>query len=169
LVNAESIVLLHEFKYGINKYLMTEVVRDHQTKESVSSLADIIKYNIEHGLVVPFNQKTLELSENTDGIHNKTYLSALKDNKKGVSAYLDQLMDHYGLDMIVGPADPDLNLAHVCSLAAISGYPSLTVPAGFRPDGSPVGLTFIGKPYTEKILFSVGELMDSNRKPPKFL
>lgn len=36
-----------------------------------------------------------------------------------------------------------------CNLSAISGLPALTVPAGFAPDGLPVGLEMIGKPYAE--------------------
>ena len=54
--------------------------------------------------------------------------------------------------------------------AAVAGYPSITVPAGFV-HGLPVGISFIGRPWTEAKLISLGyayEQATKHRKPPTF-
>lgn len=53
-------------------------------------------------------------------------------------------------------------------LVALAGYPDLVVPAGFV-DGMPVGIAFIGKPWSEATLISYGyayEQASRARKPP---
>ena len=54
--------------------------------------------------------------------------------------------------------------------AAVAGYPSITVPAGFA-FGLPVGLSFIGRQWTEARLISLAyayEQATRHRKPPTF-
>ena len=45
------------------------------------------------------------------------------------------------------------------SLAAVSGYPNITVPAGFVA-GLPVGLSFIGAPWNEKRLIEIAHAFE---------
>jgi amidase len=57
------------------------------------------------------------------------------------------------------------------SLAAISGYPSITVPAGFVGE-LPVGVSFIGKAWSEPVLIEIAygfEQATKHRRAPKFL
>ncbi len=54
-------------------------------------------------------------------------------------------------------------------LSPIIGFPALTVPAGFTADGLPVGLEFLGRPFTEATLLRLGfayEQGTRRRKPP---
>lgn len=60
-------------------------------------------------------------------------------------------------------------------LAAVTGFPSLVVPAGFSPPeaaaplGVPAGIEFLGRPWTEAELLSVGyafEQIFPARRPP---
>lgn len=56
------------------------------------------------------------------------------------------------------------------SLAAISGYPNITVPAGFV-SGLPIGLSFTGKAWNEKQLIEIAYAFEQTtgiRKPPEF-
>ena len=49
------------------------------------------------------------------------------------------------------------------------GFPALTVPAGFTSDSLPVGLEFLGRPYTEAQLLGFGfayEQATKHRRPP---
>ncbi len=55
------------------------------------------------------------------------------------------------------------------SYAAVSGYPNITVPAGFI-SGLPVGVSFIGRPFSEKLLIEIAyafEQATSIRQPPE--
>jgi amidase len=55
--------------------------------------------------------------------------------------------------------------------AAVAGYPSITVPAGFAY-GLPVGVSFIGRPWSEATLIRLAyayEQATKHRKPPAFL
>ena len=50
------------------------------------------------------------------------------------------------------------------SLAAVSGYPHLTVPMGLVK-GLPVGLSFIGPKWSESMLLSLGYAYEQARGP----
>ena len=55
------------------------------------------------------------------------------------------------------------------SLSPLTGFPALTVPAGFTDDGLPVGLEFLGRPFTEAMLLGFGyayEQATNPRRPP---
>ena len=92
-------------------------------------------------------------------------------------------MNKNKLDAIVAPSnaptwmtdlvngDCGSNYISSSSLAAVSGYPSITVPAGFIRE-LPIGLTFFGRPWTEHILIKFGyafEQATKARRKPKFL
>jgi amidase len=75
----------------------------------------------------------------------------------------------------IGPGDmtnPALETTGVGSnrrLSPILGFPAITVPAGFTPDGLPVGIEFMARPYAEPTLFRFAyayEQATHHRKPP---
>ena len=53
---------------------------------------------------------------------------------------------------------------------SLTGLPSLAVPCGFDPDGLPIGMQIIGKPFDEATLFRVGAayqgVTDFHRRAP---
>jgi Asp-tRNA(Asn)/Glu-tRNA(Gln) amidotransferase A subunit family amidase len=54
-------------------------------------------------------------------------------------------------------------------LAPLVAFPALTVPAGFTPDGLPVGIEFLGRQFSEGTLFRLGyafEQATHHRRPP---
>ncbi len=67
------------------------------------------------------------------------------------------------------PAD-DYGLGDNRLISPITGFPALTVPAGFTPDGLPVGLEFLGRPFTEAMLLRFGYAFEQGtgyRRPPE--
>jgi amidase len=57
------------------------------------------------------------------------------------------------------------------TLAAVAGYPSVTVPAAFFY-GLPVGLSFVGRPWSDAKLLALAadfEAVTQARREPRFL
>ena len=65
--------------------------------------------------------------------------------------------------------DDQYGLGNNRRLSPVTGFPALTVPAGFTKDGLPVGLEFLGRPFTEAKLLQLGygyEQATTRREPP---
>jgi amidase len=89
-------------------------------------------------------------------------------------------MTQYRLDAIVAPTgspawltdlvNGDHFLGASSTPAAVAGYPSITVPAGFAY-GLPVGVSFIGRAWSEATLIKLAyayEQATRLRRPPRF-
>lgn len=78
-------------------------------------------------------------------------------------------MDDNHLDAIVYPTSdhPARQVGHGqdgdrCATAPLAGLPALTVPVGFTPDGLPVGLEFMGRPFDEPTLIAIAAGYEAN-------
>jgi Asp-tRNA(Asn)/Glu-tRNA(Gln) amidotransferase A subunit family amidase len=72
-------------------------------------------------------------------------------------------------DVMTNPVVDDTRLGSNRRLAAILGFPAITVPAGFTIDGLPVGLEFMARPFADATLLRFGyayEQATHHRKPP---
>ena len=110
------------------------------------------------------------------------YLAALEHRRRLSRAEgIDAVMDTHQLDAIVAPAGGpagttdliygDHGVGGSSSLAAVAGYPNITVPAGDIL-GMPVGLSFFGRAWSEPVLLRIAfayEQGTKHRQPPKFL
>ena len=55
-------------------------------------------------------------------------------------------------------------------VANLTGFPALSVPAGFDRDGLPVGVHLMARPYEENLLFRLGRVIERHvdvRTPPE--
>lgn len=176
---AEGIVLRYEFKHYLNDYLQN-------TPETVNSksLADLISFNIEHQAdEMPYFKQEIFLGSQEKGtLSNKEYIDALANSKNAMKKLIDDLMDKHDLDLIVMPSRNPANSQDLIngdhpsgggtsSYAAVSGYPSITVPMGFIHI-LPVSLSFVGRNYSETQLIEAAygyEQANQVRKKPEFL
>ena len=112
----------------------------------------------------------------------KEYLEALETGRRLAGKEgIDATMSKHNLDAIIaptgGPPWPTdlINGDHFgggsSSAAAISGYPNITVPAGYI-FGLPVGISFFAEAYSDPKLIKITyafEQATKHRQPPKFL
>jgi amidase len=92
------------------------------------------------------------------------YLEALELSRRIARDGIDNALTTHSLDAIIAPSNgPAWMTDHVnsdhfsvgsSSLAAVSGYASITLPAGFI-SGLPIGVSFIGPAYGELQLIEI--------------
>ena len=173
--DAEYEVLLYEFKTDLNKYL-------DQSAAPIGSLAEIIDFNEANSdSVMPiFGQEILLEAEAKGPLTDSEYLEALETSKRVAQSGLDDSLAEHNLDALIAPtngpawmtdhANGDTFHIGSSSLAAISGYPSITVPAGFVSK-LPIGITFMGAAGNDKQLIELAyafEQASAARQPPQF-
>lgn len=149
-----SSVCLHEFKMGINYYLNTL-----SDKSKIRCLEDIIVFNQKnHEKCLKYGQKILELSEQTNGnLTEEKYISdRLKDMQNARVNGIDKVIDELKLDALIFIGNT--------SVAAISGYPAVLVPAGLSDNGKTHAFTFVGKAFSEGILISLAYTYEQDTK-----
>src|SRR5437763_16936796 len=94
---------------------------------------------------------------------------------------IDAVMEKDKLDAIVAPSggpawitdlvSGDCGVFESSRIAAVAGYPNITVPAGYV-QGLPAGISFFGKAFSEHTLIKIAyafEQATKVRRSPKFL
>ncbi len=172
----EQVVLLYEFKDGINRYL-TRLPASSPAR----TLQDLIAFNEKNrSREMPFfGQELFRQAEAkgplTDAAYSKARADCVRLSRQDG---IDALLAKYKLDAIVtltsGPAclidhiDGDTDTGGCTTPAAVAGYPHITVPAGFYR-GLPIGLSFFSTAWSEPTLFKLAygweQQMNPRRKP----
>ena len=150
----------------------------------VRTLAELIEFNTANASIeLPyFGQEILELALNIGPITDDAYREALETSHRlSRTEGIDAVMDEYDLDALVAPTgspawptdlvNGDHFLGASSSPAAMAGYPLVTVPAGYSY-GLPVGLTFMGRAWSEPTLIGLAyafEQATMHRRAPQFI
>jgi amidase len=177
--DTEFIVFLYELKADLNAYLARL-----GPNAPVKTLQEIIDFNERNKeKEMPFFGQDIFLKSQEKGpLTTQEYLDAVQKNHQlARTEGIDALMDKNKLDALVAPTGgPAWLTDHVVgdhfgggssSAAAVAGYPSITVPAGFV-FGLPVGISFFGRAWSEPELIRVAyafEQATKIRKAPRFL
>jgi amidase len=177
--DAEMTVFLYELKADLNAYLARLGAR-----APVRTLKDIIAFNErEKKREMPyFGQDVFVKAEAKGPLTSYEYLEALaKCRRLTRTEGIDAVMDKFQLDALVAPTmgpacvtdlvSGDRFLGGSSTAAAVAGYPSVTVLAGFV-FGLPVGISFFGRAWSEPVLLKLAfafEQATKLRKPPHFL
>ncbi|ALL14021.1 amidase [Caulobacter henricii] len=175
---AEGVVLYTELKVDLAAYLAST----DPAKVKTRTLADVIAFN----KATPkefewFGQESFERAEKTKGYDDPDYIKAAADARRLAGPEgIDKILKDTGAVAIVAPTtgpawtiDPlngDNYGGSSTTLPAVAGYPHLTVPMG-DVTGLPVGLSFIGPAWSEKLLLNLGyayEQATMRRKAPTF-
>ena len=172
--SAQHEVLYYEFKTDLNAYL-------EKSGAAINSLAGLIEFNKTHAdTVMPiFGQEDFFEAQGKGPLTDEQYLNALANSKRISQNGINNALKTNKLDALIAPTrGPAWLTDHIngdqssgissSSLAAISGYASITVPAG-QVVGLPIGISFIGGEFSDAKLIQLAyafEQASQARKPP---
>lgn len=163
-----------ETELAIDRFLAT------QTRPPFRTLRELLL----SGLMLPSRATTL-----IDSVNRTTadagYLR-IRDDVAALSQHLRGVMRQQRLDAVVyltadlppvhlepdvmtNPRAGGTRLGSNRRLASVLSFPAITVPAGFTADGLPVGLEFLGVPFSDATLLSLAYSFESathHRRPP---
>ena len=174
--DAEFAVLLYEFKDGLNTYLKSSGA----PHASLEALIAWNKANADRVMPI-FGQEIFEQAQAKGPLSDAAYVKA-RDAARRLAGRdgLVAALDRHKLDALIAPSvSPAWPTDHVLGdhfvgagygMAAVAGTPSITVPIG-ESHGLPLGLTFMGRAYSEGELIGFAyalEQVTKARKPPGF-
>jgi amidase len=176
----ETLVLEYELKADMSAYLAKL-----GPNAPMKTLKDLIAFNERNHEkeMLYFGQDMFIKAEAKGPLTTKEYLDALEANLRMARREgIDAVMDKFKLDALVAPTggpawvtdlvNGDNAAGQSSSGAAVAGYPSVTVPAGFAFGALPVGISFFGRAWSEGLLIKLAysfEQATKVRKAPKFL
>jgi amidase len=175
---AQGIVLRTELKAGLAAYL-----KSAPPAVRVRTLADVIAFNAATPAELAlFGQNYFVDADKSKGLDDPAYLEAKAKAKRLAGPEgIDKALTDSKLDALIGPTgspawttDPingDHYLGGFSNLAAIAGYPHVTVPMG-QVKGLPVGLSFVGPAWSEAKLIGLAfsyEQATKHRRAPTYV
>ncbi|WP_438711541.1 amidase family protein [Aquimarina muelleri] len=152
-------ILNIDMKNDLPRYISSE----SKGGVTVKNIEDVIAFNLTDTIIsIPYGQQLFE-GIVVDSTTNQE-LSEIKENLKTIARnYFDMFLDKHELDAILS-----INNYHA-GYAAVAKYLAITIPMGYTDKGEPKGLTFIAKPFSEKLLLQLGygyEQETKERKQP---
>nr|WP_292082071.1 MULTISPECIES: amidase [unclassified Brevundimonas] len=172
----ELTVLLTELKHDLNLYLAST----DPAQVKARTLADVIAFNAaEPRETVLFGQDLFERAQATGGLTDPAYVEARAKSLRAAGPDgIDRMMAEHRVVALIAPTtsrawtndpkDEDDMQGSASRLAAVAGYPHLSVPMGFDR-GMPVGLSFIGGKWDDARILSLGHAYEQathERRPP---
>jgi amidase len=163
----ELTALVYDFKHDLNAYL-GKLGGDHP-----GSLAGLIEFNIHNGgtVLAKFGQELFERAEATSGDPaDPTWREARDEASRRAREALTGPLSAHRLDAIVTLTENpawltdyvlgDHDVFHTSGPAAVAGFPSINVPGG-AVSGLPVGLSFVGPPWSEPRLIGLAHAFEA--------
>ncbi|WP_420478779.1 amidase [Brevundimonas sp. FT23028] len=170
-------VLMTELRVDLNAYLASTDPEQVKTR----TLADLIAFNDAEPRETPlFGQELFLRAEATTGLEDPVYLNARASSLRAAGPEgIDRMMAEHNVVALIAPTtsrawtndreDDDNMQGSASRLAAIAGYPHLTVPMGFDR-GMPVGLSVMAGKWEDAKVLSLGyafEQLTRARRAPE--
>ena len=175
---AEYEVMLYEYKADLAAYFTWL-----GASAPVKSLKDVIAFNDanQDRELKYFGQEIMLMSEKKGPLTSPAYRNALaKCRRLSRTEGIDTLMAKHKLDALFAPTGGPAGLSDLVNgdsggggsstMAAVAGYPHITVPAGFA-HGLPIGVSFFGRAWSEGQLIRIAynfEQATKARQAPRF-
>ncbi len=168
--DASFMVLLYEFKDGLNRYLA-----GLGGQAPAKDLAEIIALTLADSVEMEYHDHALlQMAQEKGGLDEPEYQDALAQIMRAARQDgIDRVMDENTLDAIIAPSgspawvtsleNGDTFGVFSSSPAAIAGYPSITVPMG-QLEGLPVGLSIFGRAWSEAVLIELAYAFEQGTK-----
>jgi amidase len=153
----ELSVLLFEIKADMAKYLAP------LRNTTMRTLADLIAFNKAHCVAEMkyFGQEWFELAETTTDLHDPAYLAARANCVRRTRAEgIDRVIAQRHVDAIVAPT-----YSFATAPAAVSGYPSISVPFKLTSAGRPAGVWMYSGFLQEPKLLGLAYALEQARPP----
>lgn len=158
----------YEFKFQLNDYL-------HELGPSAPY--DSLTAIIESGQFDKAQEDSMKARDARESLDTEEYKDIVLKRTKLTREALLQVMADNQLDAIVYPSTTqtaavigeEQNAGGNNRLSPFSGFPAITVPAGFTSDGLPVGIEFLGRAFDEETLIKLAysyEQGTHHRKAP---
>jgi hypothetical protein len=165
-----STVMAQEIKFCLGDYLSTH------PESWAKSVEELLAAGLLSTTVEAFFVNVFRIAEQSDEyLESEDYTRRLAA-RETLAASLNRLMDENRLDVLAYPVTRRIaptiggnQIGSNASLAAQSGFPALTVPAGFTTGGFPVGIELIGRAFAEPTLLGLAysfEQATHHRRPP---
>ena len=166
-------VLRHEFKATLNDYLA-----DASAAVTTKSLSELIAFNETHADIelALFDQSIFEAAQPLASLDDPDYQAAREAIQTATRQDgIDALLADFDVDVLVSPSGPvappidpvngDVwpNWAGAGWMAAIAGYPHVSIPMG-TVHGLPVGFSFIGAKDQDAAVLSFGYAYEQRTK-----
>jgi len=156
LGNQSGIDMMSVLEYGIvhdvEAFLMNEAVNS-----TFSTLEEIVEFNSNNQSVIPFNQFYLESALKSEKI--KSEIESIILNNQSISRdVIDDAMEQYDVQILLSISN------ELSGVYAPAGYPAVTIPAGYRENGEPYGITLVGSYLSDIELLEMGLLYENETK-----
>ena len=144
-------IMRYEFRASLNAYLS-----DYADEGVPADLSAIIAYNKAHpDTALKYGQNNLEASNHVgaSGTEHPDYIQAIHQQETAKIALRDYFINN-SIDILF-MADAN------CGLAAVTGFPSITVPLGVNEQGLPVGCCLVANRGQEQLLLNVAAAVEA--------
>jgi amidase len=117
---------------------------------SVKNLPEIMAFNKKDSLLnMPYNQALFD-GIMADSISTEDFVKLREELMQKGNSFFEEPMEKHKLDAIVS-----INNYH-SGYAAVGRRPCLALPMGYKDNGEPIAVTFIGEPNSEALLLQLG-------------